>query len=105
MKFEVGKYYKRRDGQKALCVYVWPNGTAAFVLADRPMWSWSVGVSGSADSRVVCDSDITGEWKELREWTVYVVECNNSGGPWATLDPQGHHTILARHELTEGNGL
>ena len=107
MKFESGQYYRRRDGQNALCVYVWPNGTAAFVLADRPMWSWSVGVSGTADSQWVCDSDIIGEWKEPRKWTVYL--CERHGKVFASVDVYeplpSEFTIIARTELTEGDGL
>ena len=104
MKFETGKYYRRSDKQKALCVYVWPNGTAAFVLADSPMCAWSVGVLGSADSQLVCDSDIIGEWREPRKWRVYVVNTPN-GITRATLYPGGHSEILAVVEVTEGEGL
>jgi hypothetical protein len=96
MKFEVGKYYKRADGEKALCVHVWEGGIGLFIRPDK----FGYTCHAAPDS-----GDITGEWKEPRKWTVYVVECNDSGGPWATLNLLDHHVILARHDMTEGDGL
>ena len=106
MKFETGKYYRRQDKQKALCVYVWPNGTAAFVLADTPMCSWVVGIRGNASAQVTTGFDIIGEWREPRKWKVWLIECPNGVIDVLLCRPtQPTLTVRAIVEVTEGDGL
>ena len=106
MKFEKDKFYKRRDGQKALCVHVWTDGTAAFVLTDNPMCAWGVGMAGNADLKefLVCDSDILSEWREPHKWTLWLVE--RKGNVHIRFqDPGSWGNVLAVAEVTEGDGL
>jgi hypothetical protein len=101
LKFEVGKHYRTRSGDKLLCVHVFPPRKALFVneLAKTYGTRWPDGrVEYTAES----PHDIVSEWRESRQWTVYVVDCH--GGTVATTDP-GNRAVLAKGALTEGEGL
>jgi hypothetical protein len=105
MTFEVGEHYKRADGEKALCVYVWGDrGVGLFVLPGLWGTHWVAGSDGVEVTLSQQCRDIIGEWKEPRKWTVCVVECVSSGGLWATMNPVADDVILARHTITEGDG-
>jgi len=98
MKFEVGKYYRRADGVKLLCVHVWESGTGLFVRPDK---------FGYACHTAPDSGDNAGEWKDPRKWTVYL--CERHGKAFALVDVDEplppEFTIIARTELTEGDGL
>lgn len=100
--FEVGKHYRTRDDRKALCVHVWIDGSAAIVSNDWWCWCWKVNSAG----RYAVNEhsfDIVGEWREPRQWTVYVVEYSDDDVD-VTFVP-GVRRVLARVTVTEGEGL
>ena len=102
MNFEIGKYYRRRDKQKALCVHVWPEGAAAFVL-EHSRWPWAVESSGRVtEAKGV--GDIIDEWVEPRKWRVVVAE-DDKVFAWVGEAPPPSYTTRAIVEVTEGEGL
>jgi len=101
LKFEVGKNYRTRAGEKLLCAHVFP-GKILLVneLARTYGTRWPDGMLSSSMSG---PHDIVGEWREPRQWTVYVVEYSD-GQVEETMNP-GRRKILAKRTLTEGEGL
>jgi len=102
LKFEVGKHYRTQCGDKWLCAYVQRNGDVLLVNAKTEKTQHCSSDGGSR----YCgrENDIVSEWREPRQWTVYVVERSGEGGPYLTLSP-GDRNILARVTVTEGEGL
>ena len=99
--FEVGKSYRTRGGEKLLCVHIFPN-KALFVNESLKTFGtrWLDGrLSNEPDN----PHDIVGEWREPRQWTVYVVEYSD-GETVSSLNP-GDRKIVGSATVTEGEGL
>lgn len=73
MHFEVGKYYRTRDGRKARCIATDGAPSHPFLFVISGDGDFGVASSGRAISDLtVCDLDILGPWIERpvfkREW-------------------------------------
>jgi len=102
LKFEVGKHYRSRCGDKWLCAFIQRNGDALLVNAKTERIQHC---SSDARSRYCGrENDIVAEWREPWQWTVYVVEFARDHEICATMSPGGRK-ILARVTVTEGEGL
>ena len=106
LKFEVGKHYRTRSGRKAKCVHAWEDGGALFVATD-PDVAWSVGANGKCTGSET-PYDIVAEWREPRQWTVYIYEREDKTCVPLFVGPahvSANMSPLAKRRLTEGEGL
>ena len=106
LKFEVGKHYRTRNGDKLLCVHVLKCGKPIVVNEAADTYGHREP-DGAGARRVDPGSgpwDIVGEWREPRTWTVCIVEYSTEGDLCATLYP-GNRKVLAAARVTEGEGL
>jgi hypothetical protein len=109
MKLEAGKYYKTRDGRRAYVAAVLENplgavGTCYPVLGYIGDIYASWRLDGRASREPEVPGDLIAEWREPREWTVYVYACKggdvvSSTTEWVGLKP------LARVVVREGEGV
>ena len=102
LKFEAGKHYRTRNGDKRLCVWVFGDGSALLVDETRDIYEYR-NPTGRVSLTRESPNDIVSEWRELRQWTVYVIEYNT--GHWAVTTVPGGSKVLARVIVTEGEGL
>ena len=105
LKFEAGKHYRTRSGDKLLCVHVLKCGKPIVVdeASDTYGHRQPDGAGARSDGLGAGPWDIIGEWREPRTWEVYVVE-NIYGEGDTTMEP-GSRKVLARVTATEGEGL
>jgi len=93
MKFEVGKYYRTRDGRKALVLYTDKRsnfGRSLIVLLfqkDEDL-TWHYLSTGKAEPDVECAADLVGPW---REPTV----------AWAVITDTGNLWLYAEEQIAE----
>lgn len=67
MKFELGKFYKTRDGRKAQ-IFMLDNGKGLMIGAVLIDGNWLARVwNNSGSSTLEFDRDLVGEWRELRK--------------------------------------
>jgi len=91
MNYEVGKYYRTRDGSKAKCIHRLVTGSLVFVIDPQDM-GWNVYVTRS-DGRARRDGcnhgdDILGpwidkpvvDWDKMPAWARYVMQ--DRDGTW-----------------------
>ena len=100
LKFEKDKHYRTRSDRKALCVHVWPDGSALFIDGGE---HWRTNTTGRYLATGKTLLDIVDEWREPRQWDVYIVEYSD-GEVEGTMNP-GNRKVLAKRRLTEGEGL
>ena len=101
-----GWMYDTRYGRKAECVHVWEDGGALFVATD-PDVAWSVRANGKCTGSETPD-DIVAEWREPRQWTVYIYEREDKTCVPLFVGPahvSANMSPLAKRRLTEGEGL
>ena len=106
LKFEKDKHYRSRCGEQWLCVFIQRNGDALLVntKTERTQYCRSDGVSihcGNAN-------DIEAEWRNPRQWTVYIYERQDKTCAAVLVGPahvSPNMTLLARVTVTEGEGL
>jgi len=103
LKFEVGKHYRTRSGDKLLCVHVMKDGKPIVVNEAADTYGHREPDGAGYSSLGSGPHDIVSEWREPRQWTVYAVECRD-GVIGITTEP-GTRKILAKATLTEGEGL
>lgn len=66
MKFEIGKFYKTRDGRKAECLYI-PDGADDFPMIlriNRECFPQTCCVDGSYGRGIETEIDLISEWRE-----------------------------------------
>jgi hypothetical protein len=110
LKLVAGKYYRTRDGRKAYVAAALENPLG------RPASDPIVGFIGDDDfswrengqflPSQLSACDLIAEWREPREWTVYVYDRHD--GCVATslaLLQDTRYTLLARVTVREGEGL
>jgi hypothetical protein len=93
MKFEVGKFYKCRDGGKAV-VWMLDNGEGCMlgaVQCDDGNWGVSVWEKG-INTQAKC-SDLVAEWREPIKYSVEV--WGNTWGP-ASDSSSVHHYVFGQ---------
>ena len=103
LKFEVGKHYRTRTGEKLLCLWVFRNGSALFVNAAADTYGYRCCNGRVYSTDDASPHDIVGEWREPRQWTVYVVQVIDE--MIGVTTEAGSRKILARVTVTEGEGL
>jgi hypothetical protein len=108
LKLEAGKFYKTRDGRRAYVAAVLENPLghvgeyhAAGFIGNYHCF-WTINGRNYLHSG---PSDLIEEWREPREWTVYVCEDDLRYSHYALLDPPSHGKLLARVTVREGEGL
>jgi hypothetical protein len=102
LKFEKDKHYRKRSGDKRLCIWVFGDGSALLVDETQDIYEYR-SPTGRVSLTREMPNDIVGEWREPRQWTFYFVE-HGDGGVCGTLYP-GARKVLARVTVTEGEGL
>jgi hypothetical protein len=109
LKFEKDKHYRTRDGRKVLCAYVWTDGQAAMLDTAESRQFCLVRANGCVNKDGYSTSwDIVAEWREPRQWTVYVYERPDKTCVPILVGPahvSSSLTLLARVTVTEGEGL
>ena len=67
IKFEVGKYYRTRGGEKVKLLEIWPDGTMLFapLPAKSVFWTSRYGQYDLMESHF---RDIVSEWRDPRHW-------------------------------------
>ena len=98
LKFEKGKHYRTTDDRKLLCTWAFSSGDGLFINEERDTWAYHLKDS----------PEIVAEWREPRQWTVYIYE--REGKTCVPLFVGPAHvaatlTLLARVPATEGEGL
>jgi hypothetical protein len=111
MKLEAGKYYKTRDGRRAYVAAVLENplgavGTCYPVLGYIGDIYASWRLDGRASREPEVPGDLIAEWREPREWTVYVYDHHDGcvATSLALLQDQ-RYKLLARVVVREGEGV
>ena len=110
MNFEVGKYYRTHKGTPALCVHKHEDGAILFA-SERPTGTWRTNFDGQYWNEEGQRFQMGGEWKEPAKVMVEVYRQRKSG--WilskapdeAALGPCDQWELIARKEITEGEGL
>ena len=109
LKYEVGKHYRLRNGNKVLMLYINPGNGRLLVLRlpDKHVF-WLCQNGFYLDSEEWDVRDIVSEWQEPRQWTVYIYEREGKTCVPLFVGPAhvaANMTLLARVPATEGEGL
>ena len=108
--FEVGKYYQAANGAKVLCVHRFECGSLLFA-SEHPSISWMTNHDGYFEDSEGRGYSIGGEWREPAKVMVELYRHNTSNcilskTPYeASLGPRDAWELIARAEITEGEGL
>jgi hypothetical protein len=116
MEIKAGTYWKTRDGRKAYVAAVLENplgavGTCYPVLGYIGDIYASWRLDGRASREPEVPGDLIAEWREPREWTVYVCEDRvYQSVPNPTVyplldEPPVHGKLVARVVVREGEGV
>jgi hypothetical protein len=114
MIWELHSYYKMRDGEKAVLVWIFQNGVLLFVREgdEQQVRLNSEGnYYAQNDSWAPSSLDIVSEWRDPARMTVEVYRHKYTGHMqcWAadTMQPSWdeHWELIARREIVEGEGM
>jgi hypothetical protein len=114
LKLEAGRYYRTRDGRKAYVVAVLlspfgkpksnDNNCVGFIEGDTGIYWW-YATGHRFNGMGEMPEDLIDEWREPREWTVYVCEDRINQNVYPLLFRPGAGNLLARVTVREGEGV
>jgi hypothetical protein len=109
MKLEAGKYYRRRDGQKAFCYGEWFGEPGYWLVATSGHPPYAVTAVGTV-RRNLCyhnGCDIISEWREPESITFYVWAVKCGDGIIRPSLNDSNCGVVGRKQITitEGEGM